>query len=209
MRILFSYTLQSRIDVDRCLRQVKDSKIPLNKCRFYYCNEDVKTYMKDIRGLSDINIVQSCGLGYDLDFPLNVMRLSKNKPDHIIIGLKNTKVTRYNEFETLMPTFQQGIMDKLCIFSTNFMYPYKKHINNHIDTRVIMCNNIHKEMLNDYVDTCAYIDNDMTRYPNNHSFKDMDVLENMGMNHINIDFIQSKNKTAFQQFFLAHLSDYI
>lgn len=212
MKILFSYTLQGQSDVNNCLNQIKESKIPLNKCRFSYVDESTRQYLLS-KNINEIQLIKSCGLGLDLDRPLNVMRLSKNKPDYVIIGLNNTKVTRYSEFELLLKNFQNSLSNKLCVFTTEFMYPFRLHQENRIDPRVIICSGIHKELLNNYVDTCEKLDveiSDLSESKFMKTYIDRDVLENMKMSDaININFKGLKNQTLFQQFFLSHLSDYI
>lgn len=211
MKILFSFTLQGQLDVDKCINQILDSKIPLNKCRFYYCDDETKHYLMS-KKIGEVQIIQSTGLSKEIDFPLNVMRLSKNKPNYTIIGLKNTKITRYLEFEKLLYNYQNCLDGKLSMFTTHFMYPYIQHQENRIDPRVLICNGIHKSLMLNYVDTCKVLD---AEYANrsmsllDFEYTCRDVLENLKMNEmININFKGNKNQTSFQQFFLAHLSDW-
>lgn len=208
MRILFSFTLQGQKMVDSCLQRIKQSKIPLDKCRFCYCDRETKDYLLS-KKIAERFIIQSCGLNVDLDRPLNAMRLSKNKPDYVIISLKNTNITRYKEFETIINNYQNGLYNKLNLFTTNFMYPFKKHLENRIDSRIIICHGIHKELLDNYVDTCESLDSTKAEYIDDFGYTESEVFENMDMNEmININFKGNKNMTSFQQFFLAYLSDW-
>lgn len=211
MKILYSFTLQGQIDVDKCLKNIKDSKIPLNKCRFCYCDNDTKQYLLT-KKIFETQIIKSCGLNKDLDYPLNAMRLSKNKPDYTIIALNETKITRYVDFEEDLQQFSKSLENKFCMFSTSFMNPCKKHLANHIDSRVLICNGIHKDIMNNYVDTCELLDKsngDLSSYPKIYTYTNRDVLENMNMNStFSINFNGMKSQTLFQQFFLMHLSDY-
>ena len=91
------------------------------------------------------------------------------------------------------------------------MYPYIIHDSNRIDSRVIFCHGIHKDILTEYIDTCEKLDNkysDLITYPDGYTYTADDVLENMSLQYININYSGNKNQTLFQQFFLAHLSDY-
>ena len=219
MKILFSYTLQSPKEVDKTLKTIKESHIPLKECRFSYCNDTTKQYLLNIKnsGIDDRNLIQSCGINANIDFPLNAMRLSKNKPDYLIIGLDyRTRITRFNEFYELLSsgTYNMSLKGKLNIFSDAFMQPYYKHVGNRINTRIIMCNGIQKPLLNEYVDTCAILDetfeNNMRSENGYVDYTNIDVLENMNMtDNINIDLINTRDRTMFQYFFIAHLSDFV
>lgn len=211
MKILFSFTLQGQTDVDKCINRILDSKLPLNKCRFYYCDDFTKQYLLS-KKINGIQIIKSSGLSKELDFALNVMRLSKNKPNYTVIGLKNTKITRYSEFENILNEFQSNIIDNFCIFTTHFMYPYIQHQINKVDSRVIISNNAHKDLMNNYIDTCSELDTELANNSmklTNFEYTCNDVLENLKMDpRININFKNTKNQTRFQQFFLSHLSDW-
>ena len=205
MRLLFGYTLQGQQMVDTCLKNIKKSHIPIKKCRFFYCDESTKQYLQQKLNNNQL-IIQSCGLGYNIDDILNIMRLSKNKPDYYVININyKSRITRYNDFISEIKLFTNSLTNKLCIFSTKFMYPCKLHDIDRIDSRIVFCNGIHKNLLENYIETSKNLE---IQY----GFANVNskiILENMNMvESISLNFNGLQNKTLFQQFFLSHFSDY-
>ena len=202
MRLLFSFTLQSQKQIDECIRNINKSHIPISKCRFFYSNEDDKKYLESI----GLNAVKSCGLSPILDAPLNTMRISKNRSDSIVFGLSsNSRITRYKDLESELGQFVNSLEGKVCLFSTSYLYPCKQHQDNHIDSRIIICKNAHRDMMNNYIDACEYLDKELV-----YELYDANtVLENMKLtNMMSINFNGLKNQSLFQQFLLTHFSDY-